>query len=347
MRLVILSGGSGIRLWPLSNDVRSKQFLKALRDANGKPESMIQRLWQQVKESGLRDVSFISTTAAHVELIHKQLGMDVPLIIEPQRRDTFPAIALAAAYLQSIVGVEPNEIITVMPVDPYVDTRFLTKIQALEQALIQSGADIGLLGVEPVYPTSRYGYIIPQLDDQGRATPEYDLYWKVKHFAEKPTEERARQLIAEKALWNCGVFAFSLGYILSQLKQRGLPTDYQEVVQHYDQLPKISFDYEVVEKADQVIVMPYDGTWKDLGTWDTLTEYIDRTVTGQGYLSSTCTNTHVWNELEIPVVVVGVSDVVVVASPDGILVADKASSHLVKEILNNLHFPQPGIEPKP
>ncbi len=113
MNLILLSGGSGKRLWPLSNDSRSKQFLKLL-DNNGKLESMVQRVWGQLAKLRLTESTVIATSKSQVDMIHSQIGNDVPLIIEPERRDTFPAIALAATYLYSVKNISLKEVIGVL-----------------------------------------------------------------------------------------------------------------------------------------------------------------------------------------------------------------------------------------
>ena len=161
MRLVLLSGGSGKRLWPLSNDTRSKQFLKVLEGEDGEKQSMVQRVWGQLKEQDLQNLHIISTSKMQRDMIYSQIGMDVPLIIEPERRDTFPAIALAASYLYSIENVSENEVIVVLPVDPYIEDPFFEKVKELENVLAHSEADLALIGVKPTYPSSKYGYIVP------------------------------------------------------------------------------------------------------------------------------------------------------------------------------------------
>lgn len=334
MKLILLSGGSGKRLWPLSNDSRSKQFLKMLTGPENELESMVQRLWRQLEVNQLLDIAYISTSKTQVDIIQNQLGAQVPLIIEPERRDTFPAIVLAATYLYSIIGVNLNEVITVMPVDPFVENHFFDKVKDLEDVIQQSGMDIVLIGVSPTYASTKYGYIIPEKD--GMNQQKSQTYIKVKGFKEKPTEENAEQLIKQNALWNCGVFAFKLGYIINQLEKRGLPTQYDEIVQHYERLSKISFDYEIVEKAERIAVIPYNGYWKDLGTWNTLTEDMQTNIVGRGSIGNNCINTHLINELNIPIVVLGTSNTVVAASPDGILVSDKSASHHVKEVVKDL-----------
>jgi mannose-1-phosphate guanylyltransferase len=197
----------------------------------------------------------------------------------------------------------------------------------MEAALKTSQADIALIGVQPTYPSSKYGYIVPETSTE---TSDYHF---VDRFVEKPEENLAKNLINDGALWNCGVFSFKLGYIMNLLEQMGLPTNYDELLDQYEDLPKISFDYQVVEKAENIIVLPYDGYWKDLGTWNTLTEEMASGLIGKGVISSECENTHLINELDIPVAVMGLSNLVVAASPDGILVSDKDASPRIKEVV--------------
>jgi len=331
MKLVLLSGGSGKRLWPLSNDSRSKQFLKVLENPEGEPESMVERMWRQLSRSGLGRSAYVATNRAQAEMIRSQLGSDVPLIIEPERRDTFPAIALAAAYLYSVENVSPDTVIAIMPVDPYVEQSFINHIAKLERALAETRANLALIGVVPNIPSEKYGYIVPV-----PGAMAFDEARQVASFREKPNREAAQRLIAEGALWNCGVFAFKLGYLISLLQRRGLPTRYETMHDQYAQLTKTSFDYEVVEKEENVVVLPYDGFWKDLGTWNTLTEEMGSQQLGTGIVTSDAVNTHLINELDIPVTVMGIRDAVVAASPDGILVTLKSESPRIKEVMEEV-----------
>ncbi|ASS98130.1 MULTISPECIES: sugar phosphate nucleotidyltransferase [Geobacillus] len=327
MKIILLSGGSGKRLWPLSNDARSKQFLKVLENQNGELQSMVQRVWGQLTNVGLADSAVIATSKSQVDMIQSQLGQDVPMIIEPMRRDTFPAIALASVYLYSVEGIGLDEVIAVLPVDPYVEDRFFDRVKDLEETVLTSGADLALIGVEPTYPSAKYGYIVPAFKSSD------GHYLKVIHFTEKPTEEKAAELIKQGALWNCGVFGFRLGYVISLLKEKGYSVQYEELLVQYNELPKISFDYEIVEKTKHIVVLPYDGYWKDLGTWNTLTEEMGTNQIGKGIVVES-ENTHLINELDIPVAVLGVSNAIVAVSPDGILVADKAKSPKIKDLVN-------------
>ncbi|MGG3571822.1 sugar phosphate nucleotidyltransferase [Bacillus gobiensis] len=328
MKLILLSGGSGKRLWPLSNDSRSKQFLKILENEQGIAESMVQRVWNQLKNVNLSNNTVIATSKSQVDMIQSQLENEAGLIIEPCRRDTFPAIALAASFLYSEGGVNPDEVVAVLPVDPYVQNNFFDKVKELETVISETNSDLALIGVTPTYPSEKYGYIVPEANSGDSA------YSSVERFTEKPKENVAEELIEKGALWNCGVFAFRLRYVLSILEQKGYPTDYFELLAQYESFPKISFDYEVVEKAEKISVVSYDGYWKDLGTWNTLTEEMSTKQLGKGVICDKSENTHLINELDIPVTVLGANNLVVAASPDGILVAEKEASPQIKELVS-------------
>ncbi|WP_340400878.1 sugar phosphate nucleotidyltransferase [Paenibacillus sp. FSL H8-0079] len=332
MRSILLSGGSGKRLWPLSNDSRSKQFLKVLHGPEGNPESMVQRVWRQLNSAGLASQALIATSLPQVEILTSQLGDDVKLVVEPERRDTFPAIALAASYLYSVESVSLSETVAVLPVDPFVEKEFFEVLTTLPEMLDKSGADLALMGVVPTYPSEKYGYIIPQSSSSSGSGNEYV---HVAKFQEKPCESDATLMIEQAALWNCGVFAFKLEYLINLLIEMELPIQYDEMLKQYGRLQKISFDYQVVEKANQVIAIPYNGFWKDLGTWNTLTEEMGTPVVGKGWITDDSHDTHLINELNIPVAVLGLSGVVVAVSPDGILVSDKEASPRIKEIVKN------------
>lgn len=329
MKLVLLSGGSGKRLWPLSNDARSKQFLKVLSDSDGHKVSMVQRVWGQLEQMKLASDSIVTTSMSQVDMLKIQLGPNVEIVVEPERRDTFPAIALAAVYMYSVQNVSVDEIIGILPVDPYVDNRFFARVEELENALMESRADLALIGVKPTYPSAKYGYIIPKENDSS-------TYMTVDYFKEKPSEEQAKELISKNALWNCGVFAFKLNYVIEMLKEKGIPVQYEKLLKNYHLLAKNSFDYEVVEKAKRIVFLSYDGEWKDLGTWNTLTEEMAVRITGKGIIGRGVKNSHIVNELDIPITLLGLDNVVVAASPDGILVTDKQASTKVKEYAEKL-----------
>ena len=327
MNLVLLSGGSGQRLWPLSNDIRSKQFIKIFHREDGELESMVQRVYRQIKAVDTDATVTIATSKSQVSAIHNQLGEEVGISVEPCRRDTFPAIALAAAYLKDVQGVGEEESVVVCPVDPYVENDYFEALKALGDRAAVSSANLVLMGIEPTYPSEKYGYIIPIGKEQVS---------KVSMFKEKPTQEVAKEYIAKGALWNGGVFAFKLGYVLNRAHELIDFVDYEDLFNKYDTLNKISFDYAVVEHEPEIEVMRFAGTWKDLGTWNTLTEAMDSHAVGEALFNENCENVHVVNELDVPILCMGLKDVVVSASPEGILVSDKEQSSYIKPFVNTL-----------
>ena len=323
MNIILLSGGSGKRLWPLSNDIRSKQFIKIFKTENGY-QSMVQRIYGQIKQTDPDATVTIATSKSQVSEIHNQLGNDVGISVEPCRRDTFAAIALATAYLHDVKGVPADEAVVVCPVDPYVDAEYFRCVNELYKAAAKGESRLVLMGIEPTYPSEKYGYIKPTAEGS----------WG---FTEKPTEEKAKEYIAAGALWNGGVFAYRLSYVLNKAKELLGTSDYSELFNGYDQLKKISFDYAVVEQETSIDVLKYAGQWKDLGTWNTLTEAMEENIVGEGILNETCENVHVVNELGVPVLAMGLKDVVISASPEGILVSDKEQSSRIKPFVDAIN----------
>ena len=324
MNIILLSGGSGKRLWPLSNEVRSKQFLKIFKKSDGSHESMIQRMFRMLRNVDPEAAITIATSANQVPQIKAQLGEAVGISIEPRRRDTFPAIALATAYLRDVKKISRNEAVVVCPVDPYVEEDYFRMLSKLHAQAEKGEANLVLMGIEPTYPSEKYGYIIPKSKDEISF---------VSSFKEKPDASTAEEYIKQDALWNAGVFAYKLGYVLDIAKNIFGTSDYKELFEKYENLTKISFDYAVVEKESQIQVMRFSGEWKDLGTWNTLTEAMSDEVSGNA-LAADCENTHVINELQIPLIALGVKNLAIAATPDGILVTNKTSSDKIKNYVS-------------
>lgn len=325
MNIVLLSGGSGKRLWPLSNDIRSKQFIKIFKKEDGSYESMVQRVYRQIKKVDSDATVTIATSKTQVSAIHNQLGEDVGISVEPCRRDTFPAIALATAYLVDVKKIDPEESVVVCPVDPYVEDDYFEALKGLSDQADKGEANLVLMGIEPTYPSEKYGYIIPETADQTAV---------VKTFKEKPTATVAREYISQGALWNGGVFAYKLKYVMEIAHRLIDFTDYHDLFEKYDTLTKISFDYAVVEKEEKIQVQRFAGQWKDLGTWNTLTEAMEESVIGKGELNEKCSGVHIINEMDVPVLAMGLHDVVISASPEGILVSDKEQSSYIKPFVD-------------
>ena len=325
MNIVLLSGRSGKRLWPLSNDIRSKQFIKIFKGADGDYESMLQRVYRQIRTVDAVAPITVATSKTQVSAICNQLGDNVSISVEPCRRDTFPAIVLAICYLHDVLKISAEEAVVICPVDPYVENEYFAALQELSKLAEQEETGLVLLGITPTYPSEKYGYILPETDADVS---------KVNTFKEKPDEKAAAEYISNGALWNGGVFACKLKYVLQKAHELLDFTDYYDLYAKYETLEKISFDYAVVEQEKQIKVLRFAGAWKDLGTWNTLTEAMEEQAVGKAIMNEKCQNVHVMNELDVPVLCMGLKDMVVAASPDGILVAEKAQSSYIKPFVD-------------
>ena len=330
MRIILLSGGSGKGLWPLSNEARSKQFLKLLKSPDGTPESMLQRIVRQIKEAGIDAPITIATSVAQKDPITSQLGNHVDVVTEPDRRDTFPAVALAATYLLDEKHCDDSETAVVMPIDAYTEQNYFSAVADMARIVEEEKAELALMGIRPTALSTEYGYIVPQ------PTDKKEKILHVARFIEKPDEKTAAALMAEGAYWNGGVFAFRLGYMKSIIERYIRISTYETLRAKYDVLPQNSFDCEVAEKECSAVFVPFEGKWKDLGTWNSLTEEMSENALGNVIISKDATNTHVINESEVPLICLGTQDIIVAACPDGILVSDKKTCAQLKSYANLL-----------
>lgn len=332
MNIVLLSGGSGKRLWPLSNDIRSKQFIKMLKNETNQVESMIQRIYRQIKTVMPEANITIATCQKQVAIIRNQLGKNVDVSVEPERKDTFPGIVLAVSYLYDVKKVSSDDVVMICPVDSYVNLSYFEKMKEMyyltKMEKERQGTNLTLMGIEPTYPSEKYGYIIPQ---------ENTNISFVKTFKEKPNMTEAKKYIDMGALWNSGVFAFKIGYLLEKAHNILNFIDYFDLYNNYSKCMKISFDYAVVEKEFSILVLRYCGSWKDIGTWNTLSEEMSEPTIGKATLDETCVNVNVINEIDIPILCMGLKNQIVVAAGDGVLVADKGRSSFIKSYVDRFH----------
>lgn len=325
MNFILLSGGSGKRLWPLSNGVRAKQFLKVLKNEDGENESMVQRTYRKIKSIAPNSKIIIATGKAQAASIYNQLNSKISLSVEPSRRDTFPAIVLATANLHEKMGVRGEEPIIVCPIDTLTEDDYYFKLRDVLSYVENEESRLVLMGIRPSYPTGKYGYIIPQ---------DSNSFSKVEEFREKPSEDTAKQLLKRGALWNSGIVGFKCCMLLERVRYRYGLASYDEILEKYNDLPSISFDYEVIEKETSIGVVRYDGVWKDIGTWNTLAEAMEEAVAGN-VTAINCSNTHIINELQIPLLSLGIHNAVIASTPDGILISDKTQSSNIKKYVKS------------
>lgn len=332
MQIILLSGGTGKRLWPLSNSARSKQFLQLLQTPDGKQkESMVQRVVRQIAESGLATSVTVVSGAIQRDSIEIQLGDRADMVLEPERRNTFPAIALAASHLAMRKGCSRDEIIVVVPSDAYADAEYFDTIARMVSLAERDVADLILMGIPPMGPSTDFGYVVP-------SSAIEEGYCMVQRFTEKPDAKSAEMLLELGAYWNAGVFAFRLGYLMDIVSRYVQAGSFEELHNRYDELPKISFDYEVAEVCESIAVVPYTGRWKDLGEWNALVEELPTTTMGNVALGDDTQDTAVINELSLPIVCDGVKNIVVAAGHDGILVCGRESSKYIKQYIDPTHM---------
>lgn len=327
MNVILLSGGSGKRLWPLSNEIRSKQFIKLLKKDDGIYESMVQRVYRFLEEE-YRDANIVlATSKDQVATIKSQLNNNIKLSVEPERRDTYPAIALASAFMKDFKYLSDDDIVIVAPVDSNVDVKYFKMLQMLESIIKKNNYNVLLVGIEPTSPASKYGYIIPK--------SKSDIS-KVETFKEKLDKDLATEYIKRGGLWNSGIFVFKIGYILNQVEKEIGVSSYDGIYSHYSELPKISFDYHLLEKEFNIGVVKYSGSWNDLGTWNSISDILEDNIIGEAIIDK-CEDVHIINETDCPIIALGLHNMVIAASSDGILISEKNESTNLKNYVDKIH----------
>ncbi len=329
---VILCGGSGTRLWPLSRKSLPKQFVPLL---GGK--SLLQATLEHVKP--LADRALIVGSEEHRFLIQDALnhaGMSGDILLEPQGRNTAAAMAIAA------LAANDNELLLFCPADHHIpDTHLFAQMVARGVGAANNGALV-TFGINPTYPSTAYGYI--------KAAVSADAAHAVERFIEKPSGEVAEQLLLQGShYWNAGIFLAQKNHLLEAVL-RHAPDIHASAVQsmktasrdgafirpnadHFSQCRSESIDYAVMEHHDQVRMVPFSGLWSDVGSWRSVAELYDsddqgNRIDGHGYaVAAKDTFIHAAHR---PVVAVGTKNVLIVETPDALLVADANSSEQVK-----------------
>ncbi len=296
MKLVLLSGGVGTRLWPVSDSNHPKQFLKIFD--NGKT-SMLQKTYENVKK--LKLPIYIASQNKWSKTICEQIGDNVKIINEPCLMDTFAAILNIAEYLYYEENASENEIVAVIPTDHFVQSEFYNLLDKCHLTMLHNHSEYGLIGINPKFASSKYGYICRKNNI-------------VKRFVEKPKINDAKELIKQGALWNSGVLLFKIGAVLKEANNIFKYNSYNEFLNKYEQLPKISFDYAVLEHENNISIVDFEGKWDDLGTWKSLSKYVSKEDSN---------NNNVINYEDKLIKVDNAKDLIVVNSENGLLIESK------------------------
>lgn len=315
MRIILLCGGEGRRLWPLSHPNRTKPFIPLFEGASGK-RSSIQRIWEQLEKNGLSSLAHIVIRSNQLSLLLEQLGPSVPYLIEPDGRGTYPAVVYATACLRSKQLVNSDETIIVLPADLYVEDTFVQMLKLLEPALLESQSQLALIGVRPHRISDQYGYILPE----PAASKTARGYRSIKSFREKPTLRAASELIEKGAYWNSGVAAFPLNVLINKVEESGLKLEYEPINARFHEFAPNSLDCELLEKMRQALVLPYEGIWRDMGGWEEMAEVWGASSIEGDMADGVSRHNRLINETGIPVKISGVDDLLVVVSQEGILI---------------------------
>jgi len=342
MKIIILAGGAGKRLWPISSKEYPKQFLKIFDN-----ESLFQKTILRFEKFDYLDEIVVVINEDHLKIIRDQIAeigfeKKVKILIEPKRKNTAPAILFAIKSLKESKQIDEKTNLLILPSDHLIfpKEKFLSYLENLKKQVLDK---IVIFGIRPSRIETGYGHIEIGKNIEGQ---NKDNLYEVKKFIEKPEFKIAKKLfLSEKYLWNAGMFLFTEKVIFNELKKCNLDLhkfyqmSFDKFLKNFSKIPKISIDYALIEKTKNISVCPIDVSWSDVGSWDSIYDVMQKddnaNVTKGNVLTLNTKNSLIFAKKKL-ISTMGLENIILVETDDAIFLAKKGESQKIKDLIDKM-----------